>query len=269
MDVTQRLRAELQELLPRWLASRVGQPQGEQIERSLPGEPPGEHPICPGLGPIPAAWPVEPLRRQERHALGGGQVLLHLAGQGRHEVVHGGVPGLIAQRGDDHHRHRGARGENTVGQHAEQGHHREGRHPGHPPAAAGGHGLWERQDTGEGPEHRQGKRDLGLRGAAGEGRHLAHEPVALPGHGLNEPGLLRRLAQRLAQPPGSGIEAIVEAHMDIPRPDPLLQFLPPHQLAGSRQEAEQQPQRLFLERNPLVPLPELAGGGVQLKSAKG
>ena len=69
--------------------------------------------------------------------------------------------------------------------------------------------------------------------------HGAYKAIAALGKGLDEPQILGRIAQGLAQAPDGVIQAVVKVDKRIRRPDFLLQLFSRDDLSGLCQESLQ------------------------------
>src|SRR6185295_6726342 len=81
-------------------------------------------------------------------------------------------------------------------------------------------------------------------------RDVRNEAVAAPGHCFDESGTLGGIAQRLADLVDRFVEAVVEIHERIRRPEATLEFRARHEIARPGQERGKHLKRLLLEPNP-------------------
>ena len=94
------------------------------------------------------------------------------------------------------------------------------------------------------------------------------EPVAALVHRLDEPRHIGLVAQRDAQPPHGGVQAVLEVDEGAVRPEPAAQLLAPTTSPGRSSSADQNPQRLLLQRDAEAALAQLAVAQVQLEGAE-
>ena len=73
------------------------------------------------------------------------------------------------------------------------------------------------------------------------------EAIAAPGERFDEAGVLSDVAQSITDAIHSAIEAAIEIHHRVVRPDPLLQLFPRQHLTGPFQEGEKEFERLLLK----------------------
>lgn len=155
----------------------------------------------------------------------------------------------------------------------------EGQHRQHDPATPGRR-CWRAQrphrqegdghrggcDQGAPPAGRRwGRRRRGIRPERLDG---GHEAVATLGHRLHEARRVRGIAEGLAQPAHGVVEAGVEVHERVGRPQALAQLLAGDHLAGAGQQQGQDAERLILEVDAQPGLAHLAGVEVDLEAAE-
>jgi hypothetical protein len=79
-----------------------------------------------------------------------------------------------------------------------------------------------------------------------------HQSIATPGQGLDVPRVVRGIPQGTAQGLDRRIDAMVEIHNSIARPQPSIDFLAGYNLAPTFKEHPQDLKHLFSEENLIV-----------------
>ena len=92
------------------------------------------------------------------------------------------------------------------------------------------------------------------------------EAISTPCQGFDEPWIVGRIAQRLAQFRHGGIHAVVEVHEGILRPQLLLQFLARHDLARMLQQHLEHLKGLLLQPDLEAALAQFACAQVNFKN---
>jgi hypothetical protein len=92
------------------------------------------------------------------------------------------------------------------------------------------------------------------------------EPVTSPWQGFHKARIVGRIAQRLPNFVDRLIQASVEVHEGISRPNRLLQILPRHHLARMPQQHRQDLKRLFLQLDLQPVLAQFASLEVEFES---
>src|SRR5260370_1360182 len=99
-------------------------------------------------------------------------------------------------------------------------------------------------------------------------RARSHEPVAATRQGFHKAGTLRGIAQGFAQPVDDGIEAVVDVHEGIRRPQLLPELVPGDDFTCVLQETCQYLKRMLLELDMHPLLAQLPSVKVGLESSK-
>ncbi|HWI69760.1 MAG TPA: hypothetical protein VNS88_15530, partial [Nitrospiraceae bacterium] len=100
------------------------------------------------------------------------------------------------------------------------------------------------------------------------GTNGCQESIPPSRHGLYERRILRRVTQRVAQTPDSGVEAMVEIDIGVGRPKVVAQFLPRDDLARAFKQLGEYLKRLLLQLDLDAIAAKLSGAQVELKHAK-
>ncbi len=98
--------------------------------------------------------------------------------------------------------------------------------------------------------------------------HGSDEAIAAPGDRFDEARVLGVVAQSITDAIDGAVEAAIEIHHCVVRPDPLLQLFPGQDLAGPFQKGEKEFERLLLELDLAALLEDLAGAGVDLEGSE-
>src|SRR5580658_6762188 len=97
---------------------------------------------------------------------------------------------------------------------------------------------------------------------------VCEETVTAARNGLHEARAFGRVSKRFTDFVNCFIEAVVEIHESVRRPEFFLQFLAGYYLARPLKQYRQNLKRLFLKANATALLVQFAGTSIQLESSK-
>src|SRR4029453_16149522 len=103
-------------------------------------------------------------------------------------------------------------------------------------------------------------------GATGIGFQTRQEAITAPPYGLDEQHLRRGVSQRGAQLVHGRIQAAVEVHEGVRRPERLPEVVSRDHVAWTFDQALKDPERLLLQRDLLAVAAQLARARVELEA---
>jgi hypothetical protein len=105
-------------------------------------------------------------------------------------------------------------------------------------------------------------------GAARLRFHRPNKSISVPGQGLDVAGILRVVAQCVAESQDRRVDAMLEVNESVSRPEFLLEFFPRYDFPGMFEECGENLERPFTQLDLVAAVPKLARPKINLEVAE-